>query len=132
MSESKTPWTPGPWTLDACDDYEDGTDMEVLDQSNFPVASIEGRPILNRWSERFPQMDHWAIGAGSGLTQTVRSQEELLANARLIAAAPALVEALERVAGKLAAVAHADGVDWEAEDLLTEARAALSLARGDG
>jgi hypothetical protein len=86
--------TPGPWTLDEFNDYVDGTNMEVLDEQNFPVADILAHPLLNRWHERFPAMAHWADGVADGLTQVDRAQDELLANARLVAAAPVLLDAL--------------------------------------
>ncbi len=93
--------TPGPWTLDAFEDYVDGTDMEVLDGHNFPIAEVEASPILNRWNKRFPEMGHWADGADDGRTHIHRSQQELLANARLIAAAPDMLAALKQVRARL-------------------------------
>jgi hypothetical protein len=80
-------WTKGVWTLDNFPEYVDGTDMEVLDCDGFPIATVEGSPILNRWSERFPNMSHWADGADSGKTHRHRNQSELLASAALIAEA---------------------------------------------
>jgi len=87
--------TPGPWAVDEFPDYVDGSDMEVLDANHFPIADVRASPIINRWPERFPEMDHWAAGADDGRTQIYRAQDELLANARLIAAAPDMLAALK-------------------------------------
>lgn len=116
--------TSGPWTLDAFDDYVDGTDMEVLDPDGFTIATIESSPIINRWTERFPTMSHWADGADDGLTQRHREQGELHSTARLIAAAPELLEALEEAI-------EWDGCDSEGIDAvwLQKARAAIAKAR---
>lgn len=95
MSNSKH--TPGVWSCDLREDYVDGTPLEVLDKDNFPIAEVQARPILNRWDER-TNYGHWARGVESGETQRKRTQEELVANTRLIAAAPAMFEALNNLA----------------------------------
>ena len=53
--------------------------------------------------------------------------EEALANTRLIAAAPELLEALERAVRAL----HNDGKDSLYGDVLKPARAAIAKAKGD-
>lgn len=113
--------TPGPWGLDTFPEYVNGTDMVVHDKDGFPIATIKASPILNRWEEQFPEMGHWAEGEADGRTVRDRTQEELEANAHLIAAAPDLLAALEEVVG------FVEAVGWT----VSKARAAIAKARGE-
>ena len=122
--------TPGPWGLDMFPDYVDGTDMEVLDMAWFPIAEVAGRPIINRWHERYPKMNHWAEGADDGRTQVCRSQPELEANARLIAAAPELLEALEKLIRDARPSNWDDDEDMDQWQAWLAADAAIAKARG--
>lgn len=89
--------TSDPWTLESIPDLEDGENIEIYDSDGFPIAKIEGEPIINKWSERFPEMDHWSDGKEDGRTVKERPAAEILANARLISAAPELLAALEQI-----------------------------------
>lgn len=84
-----------PWALESIPDLEDGENIEIYDSDGFPIARIEGEPIINKWPERFPEMDHWSDGKEDGRTVKERPAAEILANARLISAAPELLAACE-------------------------------------
>lgn len=75
--------TQGPVTLDMMKDFEDGTDIPLLDARGFPIATIEAHPILHDWSEK-TEYEHWARGADSGETLCERPRPEYEANARRI------------------------------------------------
>lgn len=78
--------TPGPWTAIAA--YED--EFDVVDPRGFRIVEAVSTPILIEW-EKALQIDHWADSDDSHIEL---STEEQNANARLIAAAPELLEAL--------------------------------------
>ena len=92
--------TPGLWKLSGIEGYEDGSDPVILDEDEFPIATVEASPILNEWPKRYPEMRHWAEGADDGRTQRIRDREEYKANARLLALAPEMYELLEKIQAK--------------------------------
>jgi len=96
-------WTPGPWRADLGETYR------ACDRQNQTVA--------------------WATFVFSSAKATVRREsEEVAANARLIAAAPELAEALEALVEETA-----DMLTWGCEpDVIRNARAALAKAKGEG
>ena len=130
--------TPGPWTV--ADEQNENLfggaiSTSVLDECGFPIADVDARPVLHNWDEKYPEMTHWADGAADGRTQVQRTAGEVAANARLIAAAPDLLGALEEVYKWL--IKDWDGTD---ESLLNDdfrkaarrARAAIARAKGRG
>lgn len=101
-------WTPGPWVVDA-DDRDYGACVRT---SAEPCVSVA-------WCG--PASAVSAFGSYSVLL------EEVHANARLIAAAPDLAEALEAVIADITA----DNDTWAPDSSVELARAALAKARGD-
>ena len=99
--------TPGPWIATEWHDIRD----------NGHGFDVGGHP------------DH-----NAGLSAAVYSGPDCAANARLIAAAPELLEALERTMNRLECVTRDAGLVWRewsgVEDTLTAARAAIAKARG--
>jgi hypothetical protein len=93
---SETKWTPGPWRVFTT---PDGRDMIGIGE-----ATGEG-----------------VVDCGFGVW---RSGDEKLANAHLIAAAPALYEALAKMVDVFG-VQFTDGLLSHEEDALADARAAL-------
>src|SRR5687768_8810194 len=115
MSEPK--WTPGPWR--PRDEGPPETD----------VCGPDGRLLATA----FPNVDHGSEPPGLWLVKSIPEAE---ANARLIAAAPELYEALEFIFDHIADKERgprdlypAFGLD--ASRALEMARAALAKARGD-
>ena len=124
--------TPGPWRVSTR--YEDS--WNVIDSNGFclddsPMSILDGWPDLG--------YEHW--GRAPGVTYIERSIAERNANARLIAAAPDLLAALERIAWEGAykpTDEELDGPDsghflqilgrWDAGE---RARTALCKARGE-
>lgn len=74
--------------------FGDAISVDVLDEQDFPIATVDASPIIHDWQKKYPNMHHWADGADDGRTQIERPAEQVVANARLIAAAPDLLEAL--------------------------------------
>lgn len=109
MSEFKG--TPGPWI--ASDYYCDST--TIIDGSGFSVADAPRCIILQGWSDKGFQ--HW--GDSSEAHRWISEQEQR-SNAKLIAAAPDLLEALQEV------LRVAD----RATDEFDMARAAIAKALG--
>lgn len=112
---SDTPWTPGPWRV------EEGTTLiwggcDPDDETNWGF----GRPLVDAYRPSF--------------THPNLSDEELDANARLIAQAPALAEALQPFAG-CAKDRAALAPEWDGNDTVSivvtiaELRAALTTLR---
>lgn len=108
-SDTRTTWTPGPWTQDATHSWL----IWAPDRERRPICEV------------FPDNNHDAY--------TV----EELGNIRLIAAAPSLYEALERMANIVEGCEPKDrDMCWEtiqylAGAVLPDALAALRLARGE-
>lgn len=83
--------TPGPWSVS--DRYEDSSD--VLDPNGFEIAGVASTAILDDYSEKLG-IPHWSRMPGKSYIE--RSDEERLANAALIAAAPDLLAACKGAA----------------------------------
>ena len=106
------PWTPGPWVFYAPDSWSDGLGY-------VRPATADGREIAHHGDSN-------------------RSSAENLANARLIAAAPEMAEALEECANELYEMLDEvrldRGLDAIPEHWLenhNKARAILARIRGD-
>lgn len=78
--------TPGPWR------YSNNYRTKVLGADGFPVADVEETAITD-WSDM--GIIHWSDAPGRAYIE--RSEEEQAANGLLLAAAPDLYEALERL-----------------------------------
>ena len=115
-------FTPGPWKAD--ERYEDST--EVVDSKGLSHVTAERCAILLGWDEHF---EHW--GDSKEAHRDI-SREEQRANARLIAAAPDLLEACLRLRNQL----YAAGYDSKenslnpTEDLLFQTEQAIAKALG--
>lgn len=101
------PWTPGPWARRVADGSYCAPDLAPL--------VIQG--------------DGWEIALVIGDVVAVRERTE--ANARLIAAAPALYEALEGLTRLVGAFSHTTQRGKSQKARLEAARAALRHARGE-
>ncbi|WP_274371810.1 hypothetical protein [Morganella morganii] len=80
--------TPGPWT--ATEYYVDSTD--VVDSNGFSHVSATNLAVLSGWHEK--GYSHWS---DSEKAHREIPREEQRANARLIAAAPDLLDALIKI-----------------------------------
>jgi len=106
--------TPGPWVMTARDCPTDGVAVSWCIDSPLRISIANGQ-----------SQEH--LGEALGMQRT-----ECLANARLIAAAPDLLQALLNLVGTMCA---ADGSDIEADldaidARVVEARAAIAKATG--
>lgn len=104
MSEAKH--TPGPWRI-------------VIDDDGNPLS---GRPMIAAAPELDCAIVHWD-GFKQWFWESARGEKEMHANARLIAAAPDLLEALELFLS--AADIHTF------DDATAKARAAIARAKGE-
>lgn len=92
--------TPGEWRLsEELNEnlFGHSISVDVLDDRDFPIACVCARPIIHDWPSKFPEMNHWADGVADGLTSINRPASEVIQNARLIYAAPELLELVELV-----------------------------------
>lgn len=97
--------TPGPWTL-----ADDGT------------------PFVYKIGERGSNVFSLSV-QGGGHPSDVASFDERVANARLIAAAPDLLDALIEIVEDLTHEDHEPG-DWSQHVVVKKARAAIAKATG--
>lgn len=119
--------TAGPWR--ALTEWEDGA--EVVDARGYEVASLNtGCIAINRdWLDAHQDGPHWAQGGEASHIE--RDEEEIEANARLIAAAPDLMHALDTLLAIVTDLHAPDGSpDPEVEAAKSEARAAIAKATG--
>lgn len=108
----------GPWKAD-----EMG---RVLDAQGFYIATADDTAVLSNWGDRDwgeQQVLHWADLPG--VTYIERGEDVQVANAKLMAAAPDLHDALERL---VYCLTNGIGVG---PNTLKQARAALAKARGE-
>lgn len=101
---SKTPWTPGPWII--------------------------GQPAKHPTSVQKEMENGWLATVANCESLTLEDAE-CLANARLIAAAPELVEALEALAIHTEDMHIICNRPAEDSESLTKARALLARIRGE-
>lgn len=102
---SKTAHTPGPWKADL------GEAFHVREQDGGRIATLIFMDGPFGFNGR-------------------RNPDEVAANARLIAAAPDLLEALEATTKALAVAVAAAGGDPETHHVSVKARAAIAKAKG--
>lgn len=111
--------TPGPWQ--AVQMYSDA--LTVLDPKGFEIVEATRTAILPDYEERLG-VGHWAL---SEQAHRYLSDEEQAANARLIAAAPELLEALEWALRAM----EARNPLWAEGERFVAARAAIAKAKGE-
>lgn len=81
----KSEHTPGKWSTN------DRTPATIIDENGYEIACLEQLCILDDYEEKL-NVSHWAHHDKGRITRT---DEEVEANAKLIAAAPALLEACQ-------------------------------------
>ena len=113
----------------------DDISIAILDEDGFAVAEVDCEPILHNWSEKYPDLKHWARDEAK--TVRKRSVEEYQANAHLLAAAKKLFEAAESALSQLdyyrKEIVAANGHHADLGNaVLAQLQAALSLALGEG
>ena len=110
MSETKP--TPGPWRI-------------VIDDDGNPLS---GRPMIAAAPELDCAIVHWD-GFEQEFWESARGKKEMHANARLIAAAPDLLEALEELADLFDAMVSGE---YQPDSFTTQpAHAAIAKAKGE-
>ncbi len=115
----KTKHTPGPWRLH---EYQEGATLDVVSDGvewqSWTFAVGAGDSVV-------AEVEAWTIDAGY---PRPRTRDEAEANARLIAAAPELLEALNSMDSN----GDWGGTDWcVPADVWRAARAAIAKATGE-
>jgi hypothetical protein len=90
--EGKMENTPGPWKVGKL--YE-GNECSILDAKGFAICSIDSTAILEDYYEKL-NINNWSELPGKSYIE--RTEEELLAIAKLFVAAPDLLAALQDIA----------------------------------
>ena len=131
----KRAWTEGEWRIDqeaAENLYGGAVSLAVVDTAGFPVAELPFTAISQAWMRAHPDK-HWADSKDS---TTERDDDELVANARLIAASPDLYEALESAVDAWVAHRDAEGdlaiLAETMELFIDDMKAALKKANPEG
>jgi hypothetical protein len=122
-----TKHTPGPWAIGYVRSYRNNG---VFDGGAVDRYGNANAIIINGPKWRLAQIDE---------AEEWRSQDEVDANARLIASAPSLLNVLERMTEKVSrvnAIQHSGGAieaeDWaELYQMANEAQAEIAKARGE-
>ncbi|NJO81637.1 MAG: hypothetical protein HC828_01955 [Blastochloris sp.] len=81
---NQTKSTAAPWVYDEAH-------RKVMGADGFPVAAVEEGAVLPGWGEALPAIHHWSDAPGRAFIE--RSEAEVAANGRLLAAAPHLLAA---------------------------------------
>lgn len=123
-------WTPGPWR--AC--HEGECKCGQVWTADHPVATV----IRGEWGDEYPTI----VVEGPSLERVARAtmerisygsvpEDQATANARLIAAAPDLLSALEAIMGYAYQGARISDVDTNEQPEFVKARAAIAKAKGE-
>jgi hypothetical protein len=113
LTAARARHTPGPWRVDPC--YK--ADVQTADGC-IEICTVDGDGA------------NYSTGAPHGLYTPSRSSA--LANARLIAAAPELLEALRELADAFSCEITFEGVKQPEDPAIVKARAAIAKATGEG
>jgi hypothetical protein len=115
MTENTYLWTKGPWVAEkSCSGQSPDAGCAVIASHDANRISSPSRGIV-AWVTRH-------VGK--------QTNSEIEANARLIAAAPELYEALQNVLPYAQACIGLPECSWPADSVILQARAALAKARG--
>lgn len=117
--------TPGPWV--AVQHYSD--ELSVIDSRGFEIVNAEAMPILLDYRNKLG-IEHWA-DSPDGFLELENAEQD--ANAKLIAAAPDLLEACERARSHLYQAGYEPKENSlnPSEDLLFQLNATISKAIGE-
>lgn len=123
-----TKHTPGPWS--AIKVYSDA--VSVVDAGGFELVETENIAILSEYSKKL-NISHWEQSEDA---YRVLNDEEQAANARLIAAAPELLQALQKLLDLQVAKKELEyldkGIGTKTPNAAwLEARSAVAKARGE-
>lgn len=117
----KTEFTPGPWIIDTINGEPDGQQDTVIEYQGFPICRVRGTDDMSCID----------------VEDEEKIASECIANARLIAAAPSLLEALESVLRLRRLIEYTDITNAEHEgeaialnQMIYKAEQAIQLARG--
>lgn len=111
-----------------------GADAAEVDAARSAESEVTGKHTPGPWDDasNYPELASVRIFAGSHYIATVGNSDDLKAqteaNARLIAAAPELLDALKQAHAQLARMSHPD-TRWE-DPLMVSIRFAIAKAEG--